>query len=78
MSKTLSKCIDTFDYFGEILLVSSATNDSDSFASFGTVIDEPDEIISSSLSSVLSIRNGIAKKLLKQWEKRKRNTAKLF
>ena len=78
MSKTLSKCITAFDYFDKSLLVLSVTSGGVSIASFTTNIASPVGITSASLNIVFLISNGIVKKILKQWAKRKRNTVKLF
>ena len=65
MSKTLSKYIGAFDYFGKTLQVLSTTSGGVSIASSVTIIGAPVRITSASLSLVFSINNGIAKKLLK-------------
>ena len=65
MSKTLSKYIGVFDYFGKTLQVLSATSGGVSIASSVTIIGAPVRIASASLSLVFSINNGIAKKPLK-------------
>ena len=78
-SKTFSKYIAAFDYCHKILLVLSATGGDVSYATFATVIGRPVGITSASITLVFAISNKIAKKnFWKQWEKRKRNTTKLF
>ena len=48
MSKRLSKCIASFDYFDKSLIVLSTTTGSISIASFATVIGAPVGIASAS------------------------------
>ena len=50
MSKRLSKCIASFDYFDKSLIVLSATSGRISIDSFATVIGIPTGIASASLS----------------------------
>ena len=65
MSKMLSKCVASFDYFNKSLIVLSATSGSVSIVSFATVIEAPVGIASLSFSLAFSISKGIVKKLLK-------------
>ena len=65
MSKRLSKCITSFDYFDKSLIVLSARCGSISIASFATVIGAAVGIASASFSLAFSISTGIIKKLLK-------------
>ena len=61
MSKRLSKCIASFDYFDKSLIVLLATSGSISIASFATVIGIPIQIASSSLSLEFSVSAGLVK-----------------
>ena len=70
MSKRLSKCIASFDYFDKPLIFLSVTTGSISIVSFATVIGAPVGIASASFSLAFSFSTGIVKKLLKQ-QKRK-------
>ena len=72
MSKRLSKCIASFDYFDKSLIVLSVTTGSISIASFATVIGAPVGIISASFSLAFSISTGIIKKLLKTTRNKKK------
>ena len=65
MSKRLSKCIASFDYFDKSLIVLSVTTGSISIASFATVIGSPVGMMSTSCSLEFSITTGIVKQLLK-------------
>ena len=65
MSKRLSKCIASFDYFDKSLIVLSVTTGSISMASFATVIGAPVGIVSTSFSLAFSMFTGTVKKLLK-------------
>ena len=65
MSKKLSKCIASFDYFDKSLIVLSATRDSISITSFATVIGAPVGIASASFGLVFSMSTDVVKKLLK-------------
>ena len=61
MSKRLSKCIASFDYFDKPLVVLSAISGSISIASFATVIEAPIGIASASFSFAFSMSTGIVK-----------------
>ena len=61
MSKRLSKCIASFDYFDKPLVVLSAISGSISIASFATVIGAPIGIASASFSFAFSMSTGIVK-----------------
>ena len=63
MSKTLSKCIASFDYFDKSLIVICVTTSSISVASFATVFGAPVGIASASFSLAFSVVTGIVKKL---------------
>ena len=77
MSKRLSKCIASFDYFDKSLIVLSVTTGSISIASFATVIGAPVGIISASFSLAFSISTGIIKKLLKTTRNKKKKHNKI-
>ena len=61
MSKRLSKCIASINYFDKFLIVLSATSGSISIASFATVIGAPVGIASASFSLAFSMSTGIEK-----------------
>ena len=63
MSKRLSKCIASLDYFDKSLIVLSVTTGSISIASFATVIGAPVGIASANFSLAFSISTGIVKNL---------------
>ena len=75
MRKMLRKCIASFDYIDNSLIVLSATSGSIAIASFASVIGTPVGIASASLGLTFSISTGIAKPLLKTTrnEKKKHN-----
>ena len=73
MSKRLSKCIASFDYFDNSLIVLSVTTGSIIIASFPTVIGATVRIRSTSFSLAFSICRGIVKKLLKTTRSKKKN-----
>ena len=64
MSKRLSKCIASFDYFDNSLIALSVTNGKISIASFATVIGVPLGMRSASFSLAFSISTRIVKKAL--------------
>ena len=65
MSKRLSKCIASFDYFGKSVIILSATSEVISITSFATITGAPVGIASASFSLAFSISTRIVKKLLK-------------
>ena len=69
MSKRLSRCITSFDYFDKSLIVLSAASGSISITPFATVIGTPVGIASASLSLTFSLFIGLVKKLLKNNKK---------
>ena len=71
MSKKLSKCIASFDYFDKSLILLSATSGSISIASFATLIGTPVGIASASFSLAFSLSTRVGKKLLKTSRNRK-------
>ena len=73
MSKRLSKCIASFDYFDKSLIVLSITTGSVSVASFATLIGAPVEIVNASFSLAFLISTGIIKKLLKTTRNKKKH-----
>ena len=62
MSKKHSKYIASTDYFNKFLIVLSATSDTISLASFGTVIGASVGITSAIFSLAFSFSTGIEKK----------------
>ena len=77
MSKRLSKCISSFDYFDKSSIVSSVTTGGISIASFATVIGVPIGIPSASFSLAFSICTGIVKELLKTTRSKKKKHNKI-
>ena len=77
MSKRLSKCIASFDYFDQSLIALSVATGSVSIASFSTVIGAPVGITSASFSLELSICREIVKKLLKTTRIKKKKHNKI-
>ena len=74
MSKNISKCIASFEYFDKSLIVSSVATGSISTASFATAIGAPVGIASASCSLAFSIITGFVKKFLKTiWNKKKKH-----
>ena len=71
MSKRLGNYIVSFDYFGESLIILSATSGSISIASFAAVIGTPVGTASASLSLAFSLSTGLVKKLLKTTRNKK-------
>ena len=61
MSKRLSKCIATFDYFDKSLIILSVTTGSISIASFATVIGAPLGVASASFSLAFLISAAVVK-----------------
>ena len=78
ISKKLSKSIASLDYMDKVLIVLSATSGGVSIISHASVIGIPDEIISSSFTSVFSLTTGIIKKLLKETRKKKKKNSKVI
>ena len=72
MSKRLSKCIASFDYFDKSLIVLSATSGSISITSFATVIGTPAGIASAGLSLAFSLSTGLVNRLLKTTRNKKK------
>ena len=64
MSKRLSKCIASFDYFDKSSIVLSATSGSISIVTFATVIGTSIGIASASLSIAFLLSSGLVRKLL--------------
>ena len=77
MSKRLSKCIASFDYFDKSLIVLSIATGSISIALFATVIGAPVRMISASCSLAFSVTTGIVKKLLKITRNKKKKHNKI-
>ena len=63
-SQKLNKCVTTFDYIDNILIVLSATTGGVSIIWFTTVIGAPVGIASASFTLIFSLTTGIVKKLL--------------
>ena len=61
MSKRLSKCIASFDYFDKTLIVLSEISGSISIASFATIIGTLVGIASASLSLAFSLCTGLVR-----------------
>ena len=77
MSKRLSKCIASFDYFDKSLIVLIVTTGSTFIASFATVTGAPVGITSASFSLAFSICTQIVKKLLKTTRSKIKNHNKI-
>ena len=78
MSKRLSKCIASFDYFDKPFIFLSVTTGSISIVSFATFIGAPVGIASASFSLAFSFSTGIVKKLLKQQKRKRKSIIKLL
>ena len=72
ISKRLSKCIASFDYFDKSVIALSVTTGNISIASFATVIGVPIGMASARFSLACSITTGIVKKLLKTARNKKK------
>ena len=77
MSKRLSKCIATFDYFDKTLIVLSSTSGGISIISFGSNIEAHVGIASASFSLIFSLTTGIIKRLLKLARNKKKKLNKI-
>ena len=77
MSKRLSKCIASFDYFDKSLIVLSAKIGGISIASFATVIGATVGIASASFSFSFLTTTGIVKTLLKPTTNKKKKHNKI-
>ena len=69
MSKRLSKCIASFDYFDKSLIALSVTTGSISIASFATIIGALVGMTSANFSLAFSISTEIVKKTVKNNKK---------
>ena len=69
MSKNLSKCLDSIEYFDKSLIVLSVATSSISIASFATVIGATVGILSVSCSLPFSITTGFRKKVFENNKK---------
>ena len=69
MSKSLSKCITSFEYSDKSLTVLSVATGSIFIASFATAIGAPVGIMSASCSFAFSITTGFVKKVFKNNKK---------
>ena len=78
MSKRISKCIGSFNYYDSLLIVLSATTGSISLVSFATSIGAPVLIKSVSFSLAFLIYLAILKTLFKREEIKKKSTKKLL
>ena len=77
MSKRISKCIGSFNYYDRSLIVLSATTGSISLVSFATAIGAPVLIKSASFSFAFSIYLAIVITLFKKEEIKRKSTKKL-
>ena len=77
MSKRLSKCIASFNYFVKLLFVLSATSGSISVASFSTVFVTPERIGRAIFSLVYLMSTGIVKKMWKTTQNKKKKHNKI-
>ena len=72
ISKNISKCIASLDFFDKSLNVLSILVGSISIASFATVIGAPAEIVKASCGLTFSITSGFVKKFLKTIRNKKK------
>ena len=77
ISKNISKCIASLDYFDKLLNVLSILSGSISIASFATVIGAPAGIIGASCGFTFSITSGFVKKFLKTIRNKKKKHNKI-
>ena len=72
ISKNISKCIPSLDYFDESLNVLSISSGSIFIALFATIIGDPTGIIGVSYGFTFSITSGFVKKFLKTIRNKKK------
>ena len=77
-SKKLSKCVTTFDYIDQILIILSATTGGTSIILFTTTIGAPGGIASASFTLIFSITTGIIKKLMNITRNKKKRHDKIL
>ena len=77
-SQKLNKCVTTFDYIDNILIVLSATTVGVSIISFTSIIEAPVGKASASFTLIFSLTTGIIKKLLNIARKKKRKSTIKF
>ena len=77
ISKNISKCIASLDFFDKSLNVLSILVGSISIASFATVIGAPAEIVKASCGLTFSITSGFVKKFLKTIRNKKKKHNKI-
>ena len=78
ISKNISKCIVSLDYFDKSLNVLSILPGSNSIASFATVVRAPAGIIGARFGFTLSITSEFIKRFLKTIRNEKKKTIKLL
>ena len=76
--KELSKYVTAFDYIEKLLIVLIATSGGVSICSFTSVVGAPVRIASVSFTLMLSLTNGIIKKLLSTTRNKKKKHDKIF
>ena len=76
--KGLSKYVTAFDYIEKLLIVLIATSGGVSICSFTSVVGAPVRIASVSFTLMLSLTNGIIKKLLSTTRNKKKKHDKIF
>ena len=77
MSKNISKCIASFEYFDKSLIILSVATGSISIVSLATAIGAPVGIVSASCSLAFSIITGFVKKFLKTIRNKKKKHSKV-
>ena len=77
ISKNISKCIASLDYFDKSLSVLSILSGSVSIASFASVIGAPAGVIGASCGLTFSITPGFVKKFLKTIQNKKKKHNKI-
>ena len=78
ISKNISNCIASLDYFDKSLNTLSILSGSISIESFATAIGAPARIIGASCSLTFSITSGFVKKFLETTRNKEKNTIKLL
>ena len=78
ITKKLNKYLVSFEFLDKIFIALSASFDTLSIASYGSVVGTPAGITGSSLTLIFTIGTGISKSLLKVTKKRKKKHNKII
>ena len=78
ITKKLNKYLVSFEFLDKIFIALSASFDTLSIASYGSVVGTPAGITGSSLTLIFTIGTGISKSLLKATKKRKKKHNKII